>query len=128
MAELTRRYHIPSALRRSPFRLDGPAAREMVDGGALLIDVRRQHDPDSALERAVRIPPDGIPSAAVALPRDVPIVLACTCVREATSVRVAYWLRDRGSRPTPSAAGSARCWGIRSRRRGPTPASAAAPG
>jgi MFS family permease/rhodanese-related sulfurtransferase len=96
MAELTRRYHIPSALRRSPFRLDGPAACEMVDGGALLVDVRRQHDPDSALERAVRIPPDGIPRAADALPRDVPIVLACTCAREATSVRVAYWLRDRG--------------------------------
>ena len=28
--------------------------------------------------------------------RDVPIVLTCTCPREATSVRVAHWLRDRG--------------------------------
>jgi MFS family permease len=58
--------------------------------------VRRQFDPSSPLERARRIPPDEIPGSLGTLPRGAPIVLACACVREATSVRVAYYLRDRG--------------------------------
>jgi MFS family permease/rhodanese-related sulfurtransferase len=93
---LTRRYHLPSALRPSSFRIEAPAARELIQGGALLVDVRRQYDPSSPLERARRIPPDEIPASVDALPRGVPIVLACACMREATSVRVAYFLRDRG--------------------------------
>jgi MFS family permease/rhodanese-related sulfurtransferase len=92
----TRRYHFPSAIRPSSFRVEAASAREMVRGGGVLVDVRRQEDPASALEHAVRIPPDFIPQNVGGLPRDVPIVLACACVREATSVRVAYWLRDRG--------------------------------
>jgi MFS family permease/rhodanese-related sulfurtransferase len=93
---LTRRYHLPSALRPSSFRIEAPAARALVQDGAVLVDVRRQLDPSSPLERAMRIPPDLIPHSLGALPRGAPIVLACACVREATSVRVAYWLRDRG--------------------------------
>lgn len=96
MSRLTRRYHFLSAIRPSSFRVEAQAAREMVRDGAMLVDVRRQEDPASALERAVRIPPDIIPQRLSGLRRDVPIVLACACVREATSVRVAYWLRDRG--------------------------------
>jgi MFS family permease/rhodanese-related sulfurtransferase len=96
VSRLTRRYHFPSAIRPSSFRVEAQAAREMVGDGAVLVDVRRQHDPTSALERAVRIPPDMIPQRVGGFARDVPIVLACACVREATSVRVAYWLRDRG--------------------------------
>jgi MFS family permease/rhodanese-related sulfurtransferase len=92
----TRRYHLPSALRPSSFRIEAPAAHALVQDGAVLVDVRRQFDPTSPLERARRIPPDEIPESLGTLPRGVPIVLACACVREATSVRVAYWLRDRG--------------------------------
>jgi rhodanese-related sulfurtransferase len=78
MAELTRRFHLPSALRRSPSRISGQTARELVAGGALLIDVRRHDDDAGRLEDAVRISPDMIPGRIAGFPRDVPIVLACT--------------------------------------------------
>jgi hypothetical protein len=78
MGQLTRRYHLPSALRRSPLRLEAEAARELVAAGALLIDVHRHDDRIRSLERAVRIPPDEIPTRTADFPRDVPIVLACT--------------------------------------------------
>jgi MFS family permease/rhodanese-related sulfurtransferase len=96
VSRLTRRYHLPSALRPSSFRIEAAAARALVQDGAVLVDVRRQFDPSSPLERARRIPPDEIPGSLGTLPRGAPIVLACACVREATSVRVAYYLRDRG--------------------------------
>jgi rhodanese-related sulfurtransferase len=54
------------------------AARELVAGGALLIDVRRHEDASARLEGARRIPPDEIPSLIADLPRGTPIVLACT--------------------------------------------------
>ena len=96
MTPLTRRYHLPSALRPSSFRIEAHAARGLVQDGAVLVDVRRQLDPRSPLEQARRIPPDEIAASLGTFPRGVPIVLACACVREATSVRVAYFLRDRG--------------------------------
>jgi MFS family permease/rhodanese-related sulfurtransferase len=96
VSRLTRRYHLPSALRPSSFRIEAPAAHALLQDGAVLVDVRRQFDPSSPLARARRIPPDEIPGSLDTLPRGVPIVLACACVREATSVRVAYFLRDRG--------------------------------
>jgi rhodanese-related sulfurtransferase len=78
MAKLTRRFHLPSALRRSPSRISGQTARELVAGGALLIDVRRQDDDVDRLEDALRISPEMIPSRVAGFPRDVPIVLGCT--------------------------------------------------
>jgi rhodanese-related sulfurtransferase len=78
VATLTRRFHLPSALRRSPSRISGETARELVAGGALLIDVRRQDDDAGRLENALRISPDMIPSRVAGFPRDVPIVLGCT--------------------------------------------------
>jgi rhodanese-related sulfurtransferase len=78
MSELTRRYHVPSALRRSPLRLEPDEARELVDRGALLIDVRRRDNDVPSLEGALRIPPDEIPGRLGEFPRDTPIVLACT--------------------------------------------------
>jgi rhodanese-related sulfurtransferase len=74
----TRRYHVPSALRPSPARIDPERAHELVASGALLLDVRRHDDPSHALEGAVRIPPDEIPDRLDELPRDAPVVLACT--------------------------------------------------
>jgi rhodanese-related sulfurtransferase len=96
VATLTRRFYLPSALRRSPARISRETARELEAAGALVLDVRRNEDEVGRLEGAWRISPDMIPSNVADFPRNSPIVLACTCTREATSVRVAHWLRDRG--------------------------------
>jgi MFS family permease/rhodanese-related sulfurtransferase len=96
VARLTRRFHVPSALRPSPARIDPDAASRLVSEGALLLDVRRHEDEPDPLDGAVRVTPDLIPARLADFPLDAPIVLACACLREATSVRVAHWLRDRG--------------------------------
>jgi MFS family permease/rhodanese-related sulfurtransferase len=92
----TRRFHVRSALRSSPYRIDPGAARELAAEGAVLVDVRRMDEAESAVPGALRIPPDLIPERLDDLPPRGPVLLACTCLGEATSVRVAYWLRDRG--------------------------------
>jgi hypothetical protein len=76
--QLTRRFHLPSAVRPSEARIDPEAARELVGAGATLIDVRRHDDHGTALEGAERLTPDVIPGHLPRFPRDVPIVLACT--------------------------------------------------
>ena len=78
MSRLTRRFHLPSALRPTAFRIEPSAASSLVATGALLIDVRRQDDASATLDGAVRIMPDEIPARLATLPRDTPIVLACT--------------------------------------------------
>jgi rhodanese-related sulfurtransferase len=74
----TRRYHVPSAVRPSPARIDPDDARALLEQGALLLDVRRQDDPSLTVEGALRIPPDEIPERLGELPRGFPLVLACT--------------------------------------------------
>jgi rhodanese-related sulfurtransferase len=74
----TRRYHVPSAIRRSSLRIDPDEARELIAQGALLVDVRRHDEEVLRLDGAVRIPPDEIPSRLNELPRDRPIIVACT--------------------------------------------------
>lgn len=78
MSRPTRRYHIPSALRSSPVRIDADQARELVEQGAVLVDVRRRSQDPPAPDDAVRIAPDEIPEHLNRFPRDAPIVLACT--------------------------------------------------
>jgi rhodanese-related sulfurtransferase len=78
MAQPTRRYHLPSAVRASPARIDPPAARALVANGSILVDVRRQDDASLVVPGALRIPPDEIPARLGELPRGVPIVLVCT--------------------------------------------------
>jgi rhodanese-related sulfurtransferase len=78
MAGLTRRFHVPSALRPSALRIDPDAAHALVAEGAVLIDVRRQDDPARAVPGAERVTPDLIPGRLPGFARDVPIVLACT--------------------------------------------------
>ena len=78
VTRLTRRFHLPSALRPAPFRIEASAARSLVAKGAVVIDVRRQDDPSATLEGAERIMPDEIPGRLETLPRDNPILLACT--------------------------------------------------
>jgi thioredoxin 1 len=74
----TRRYHVPSAIRRSSLRIDADEARELIAQGAFLVDVRRHEDQELRLDGAVRIPPDEIPDKLDELPRDSPILLVCT--------------------------------------------------
>jgi rhodanese-related sulfurtransferase len=76
MAQLTRRLHRP--VRPSSVRIAPDAARTLIGGGALLVDVRRHDDDTARLEGALRIAPDAIPEWIAELRRDVPIVLACT--------------------------------------------------
>jgi hypothetical protein len=65
-------------MRSSRSRIDPDEARELIAGGALLIDVRRLEDPTPAFAGALRIAPDMVPSHFPSFPRDVPIVLGCT--------------------------------------------------
>jgi rhodanese-related sulfurtransferase len=74
----TRRYHVPSALRRSSLRIEPNEARELVAQGALLVDVRRHEEEELRLDGAVRVPPDEIASRLDELPRSRPIVVVCT--------------------------------------------------
>jgi rhodanese-related sulfurtransferase len=74
----TRRFHIPSAARPSPARIEVDEARELTAAGALLVDVRREEDPSAELPGAVRIAPDEMPERVAGLRREVAIVLACT--------------------------------------------------
>ena len=78
MSAPTRRYHVPSAIRRSSLRIDADEARELIAQGAFLVDVRRHDDQELRLDGAVRIPPDEIPDKLDELPRDRPILLVCT--------------------------------------------------
>jgi rhodanese-related sulfurtransferase len=78
MSAPTRRYHIPSAVRRSSLRISPADAHGLLAERAVLVDVRRHEDDSVHLDNAIRIPPDEIPSRLEELPRDRPIVLACT--------------------------------------------------
>jgi rhodanese-related sulfurtransferase len=78
LTKLTRRFHVRSAVRPSPLRVDPDAANELIAAGAIVIDVRRHDDRAPTLEGAVRIPPDEIPRALPGFDRHTPIVLACT--------------------------------------------------
>jgi rhodanese-related sulfurtransferase len=78
MSTPTRRYHVPSAVRRSSLRIEADDARELIAEGAMLVDVRRHEVQELRLDGAVRIPPDEMPARLGELPRDRPIVLVCT--------------------------------------------------
>jgi len=78
MSAPTRRYHIPSAVRRSSLRISPAEAHGLLSDGAVLVDVRRHEDDSVQLANARRIPPDEIPPRLDELPRDRAIVLACT--------------------------------------------------
>jgi hypothetical protein len=73
----TRRFHVPSAVRGSPARIDAQRARELVAAGGQLVDVRRLDDPAVTVEGGRRISPDEVPQRLGELSRDAPIVLAC---------------------------------------------------
>ncbi|HEY7004092.1 MAG TPA: hypothetical protein VH281_07400 [Gaiellaceae bacterium] len=78
MSAPTRRYHLPSAVRRSSLRISPAEAHRLLDERAVLVDVRRHEDDSVQLAGAIRIPPDEISQRLDELPRDRAIVLACT--------------------------------------------------
>jgi hypothetical protein len=78
MSAPTRRYHIPSAVRRSSLRISPAEAHRLLDDGAALVDVRRHEDDSIQLANAVRMPPDEVPGRLEELERERAIVLACT--------------------------------------------------
>jgi hypothetical protein len=78
MAAPTRRFHLPSAVRPSPARIEPGRARELAAAGAVVIDVRRREDPAESPPGALRISPDAIPGHTGALRQETAIVLACT--------------------------------------------------
>lgn len=69
---------MPSAFRRSTLRIEADEARGLLAKGALLVDVRRHDEEELRLDGAARIPPDEMPARLGELPRDKPIILACT--------------------------------------------------
>ena len=78
MSAPTRRYHLPSAVRRSSLRISPAEAHRLLGEGALLIDVRRHEDDSLQIPNAVRMPPDEVPGRLDELQSDRAIVLACT--------------------------------------------------
>jgi rhodanese-related sulfurtransferase len=78
MGAPTRRFHVLSAVRPSPARIEPERARDLRRAGAVVIDVRRHDDASASPSGALRISPDMIPQRAETLRRDVAIVLACT--------------------------------------------------
>jgi rhodanese-related sulfurtransferase len=74
----TRRFHLPSAARPSPARIDAERALELKAEGAVVIDVRRREDTAASPDGAVRISPDMIPRHTESMRKEVAIVLACT--------------------------------------------------
>jgi rhodanese-related sulfurtransferase len=78
MSAPTRRYHLPSAVRRSSLRISPAEAHRLLDEGALLVDVRRHEDDSLQIPNAVRMPPDEVPGRLDELRSDRAIVLACT--------------------------------------------------
>jgi rhodanese-related sulfurtransferase len=61
------------------------------------------------IQGSVRLEPNSLNQEAVTVPKDKEIVLYCTCVREATSVRVARILADKGY-TVSVIAGGLRAW------------------
>ena len=78
MSAPTRRYHIPSAVRRSSLRISPAEAHRLLEDGAVLVDVRRHEDDSLQIPNAVRMPPDEVPGRLDELRSDRAIVLACT--------------------------------------------------
>jgi hypothetical protein len=78
MTTPTRRFHLPSAARRSQARIDPDRARKLTEAGAVVIDVRRREDASVSPPGALRITPDLIPEHLETLRSEVAIILACT--------------------------------------------------
>ncbi len=88
------------ALRTVPFAIPSEAARQSA-AGAYIYDVRSHGYFDARATRITgskRLDPHSLNQSSEEFPNAQQIYVYCTCVREATSVRVARELQDRGIR------------------------------
>ncbi len=86
--------------RTVPFVIPAEAARELA-AGAVIYDVRSHgyfEAKATRIQGSRRLDPHALHQSAVALPAEQRVYVYCTCVREATSVRVARELEKQGVR------------------------------
>ncbi len=112
-------YRVLGALRgrkRGPVLMVGApdVARKLADiaAGVAVFDVRSHgyYEKDTMrIQGSARLEPNALNQGAIAVPKDKDIVLYCTCVREATSVRVARTLAGQGYKVSVIA-GGLRAW------------------
>ena len=89
------------ALRSVPFVSPAEAAQGVASDCALIYDVRSHgyYDPKAMrVKGSRRIDPNSLHQTEKDIPHDRPVYIYCTCVREATSARVAQELLAKGIR------------------------------
>jgi len=87
------------ALRSVPFASPAEVARAMSSDSAIVYDVRSHgyYDPRATrIEGSRRLEPNALHQFDQPTPPGTQVYLYCTCVREATSARVAHMLREKG--------------------------------
>ncbi len=92
-------WHSHRAWRQVPYVEPAAAAVAVIGGSGAIFDVRSHgyYDPRSVRIRgSARLNPNALQQELPPIPEGKQLYLYCTCVREATSSRVAYLLRGRG--------------------------------
>lgn len=87
------------ARKLRPVRMIQPSELAESAGSVVVLDVRSHGYYEKNTQRihgSARLEPNALSEQVAGLPKDKEIVLYCTCVREATSARVARELEDRG--------------------------------
>src|SRR5579864_414330 len=82
-----------------PFAIPADVARDLSSGSALIYDVRSHGYYDSKATRikgSTRLDPNALHQSDEQFPPGAQVYLYCTCIREATSARVARLLLERG--------------------------------
>jgi membrane protein DedA with SNARE-associated domain/rhodanese-related sulfurtransferase len=85
--------------RSVPFVRPSEAAQAMRANDAVIYDVRSHgyYDPKATrIQGSTRIDPNALHRLEPDFPAGKQVILYCTCVRQATSARVAYLLREKG--------------------------------
>jgi membrane protein DedA with SNARE-associated domain/rhodanese-related sulfurtransferase len=99
-------------LRSVPLVSPAEAARAWSSGAAAIYDVRSHgyYNPKARrIQSSKRLDPNALNQSGFALPADKQIFVYCTCVREATSARVAQLLLEKGV-PSAVIKGGLRAW------------------
>ena len=100
------------ALRSVPNVTPAEAARALSSNAAAIYDVRSHgyYDPNAMRVRgSQRLDPNSLHQSTHSFPKDRPVYLYCTCIREATSARVARLLSENGVQ-TAVIKGGLRAW------------------
>src|SRR5436190_7836641 len=89
------------ALRTVPFATAAEAGRALSSEGALIFDVRSHGYYDRKAMRAQgakRLEPNALDQVPLEILSGTPVYLYCTCLRDATSIRVGHHLLEKGVR------------------------------